>query len=270
MDLVVARVGRAHGLRGEVGLEVRTDDPESRLAVGRTLATDPAGAGPLTVLSRRQHQGRWLVKFAEVADRTAAEALRGVELVVEADASDEEDAWYPHELRGLRAELTDGTVVGEVTGLEHLPAHDALVLAETLPGGGTARTLVPFVKAIVPVVDVGGGRVVLDPPGGLLARDAANLVVSEETQGDDGGGGGHDDDGGGGHDDDGGGGGGGGGGGRGDGGGGHDGGGGGGGGGGHDGGGGGGRGPGGDGGGGGGDGHDGGGRGPGGDSGAGA
>jgi len=173
MQLVVARVGRAHGLRGEVGLDLRTDNPEERLAVGLALATDPPEAGPLTVTSARVHRGRWLVSFAEVADRTAAEALRGVELVVEADASDEEDAWYPHELQGLRAELEDGTVVGEVAGLEHLPAHDALVVRET----GGERTLVPFVRAIVPVVDVAGGRVVLTPPGGLLARDADSAVV---------------------------------------------------------------------------------------------
>lgn len=173
MQLVVARVGRAHGLRGEVGLDLRTDAPEERLAVGLTLSTEPPEAGPLTVTAARVHQGRWLVSFAEVADRTAAEALRGVELVVEADVSDEEDAWYPHELQGLRAELEDGTVVGEVTGLEHLPAHDALVVRET----GGERTLVPFVRAIVPEVDVAGGRVVLTPPGGLLARDAEALVV---------------------------------------------------------------------------------------------
>ncbi|QAY70542.1 ribosome maturation factor RimM [Xylanimonas protaetiae] len=181
MQLVVAKIGRAHSLRGEVVLDVRTDDPETRLAVGEVLATEPPEAGPLTVLSRRLHQDRWLVKFAEVADRSAAEALRGVELVVEADASDEEDAWYPHELRGLRVELLDGTVVGEVVALEHLPAHDALLVKET----SGARTLVPFVTAIVPVVDVAGGRVVLDPPGGLLASDAANLVVSDETRGED-------------------------------------------------------------------------------------
>ncbi|ACZ30200.1 16S rRNA processing protein RimM [Xylanimonas cellulosilytica DSM 15894] len=181
MQLVVARISKAHSLRGEVALDLRTDDPESRLPVGAVLATDPPEAGPLTVLSRRLHQGRWLVKFAEVADRTAAEALRGVELVVEADASDEEDAWYPHELQGLRVELLDGTVVGEVVTLEHLPAHDALLIEET----GGARTLIPFVTAIVPVVDVAGGRVVLDPPGGLLASDAANLVITDETRGED-------------------------------------------------------------------------------------
>ena len=70
-------------------------------------------------------------------------------------------------------------MLGEIIGLEHLPAHDMLVLRE--PDG--TRTLVPFVRVIVPVVDVAGGRVVLDPPGGLLASDAENLVISEETIG---------------------------------------------------------------------------------------
>jgi 16S rRNA processing protein RimM len=185
MQLTVARIGRAHGLRGEVALDVRTDDPAARLAAGAVLATEPADRGPLTVARTREQQGRWYVTFAEAPDRTAAEALRGVDLVVEvaddaSSADDDEDAWYPHELAGLRAEHVDGRLLGEVVGLEHLPAQDALVLRE--PDG--ARTLVPFVRAIVPVVDVAGGRVVLDPPGGLLASDAANLVVSDETRGD--------------------------------------------------------------------------------------
>ncbi|MFF3064519.1 ribosome maturation factor RimM [Oerskovia sp. NPDC057915] len=179
MQLTVARIGRAHGLRGEVALDMRTDNPEARLVVGSTIDTEPAEAGPLTIERARLHQGKWLVTFAGVADRSAAERMRGITLVVEADVSDEEDAWYPHELVGLRAELEDGTVVGEVQGLEHLPAHDLLVLKET---DGT-RTLVPFVHAIVPVVDVPGGRVVLDPPGGLLARDAELLEVAEPTPG---------------------------------------------------------------------------------------
>jgi 16S rRNA processing protein RimM len=183
MQLTVARIGRAHGLRGEVALDVRTDAPEQRLAAGAVLTTQPASAGPLTLVRTRVQQGRWYATFEQVADRTAAEGLRGVELVVQVDADaedDEEDAWYPHELAGLRAEHIDGRVLGEVVGLEHAPAHDLLVIRET----GGARTPVPFVRAIVPVVDVAGGRVVLDPPGGLLASDAANLVVSDdETRG---------------------------------------------------------------------------------------
>ncbi|PRZ05675.1 16S rRNA processing protein RimM [Isoptericola sp. CG 20/1183] len=179
MELVVARIGKAHGLRGEVALDVRTDVPEERFTTGAVLATVPPDAGPLTVAATRVHQGRWLVQFAESSDRGSAEALRGVELVVESGESDEEDAWYPHELAGLRAELADGTVVGEVVGLEHLPAHDVLVLRET----GGERTLVPFVHAIVPVVDVPGGRVQLTPPGGLLARDAGAVVVDRADDG---------------------------------------------------------------------------------------
>lgn len=204
MLLTVARIGRAHGLRGEVALDVRTDAPEERLAPGTVLRTEPASAGPLTVLRTRVQQGRWFASFEGAGDRTAAEGLRGVELVVEvgsddavgagaggqgvlgtsgapgADGAADEDAWYPHELVGLRAEGTDGAPLGEVVGLEHAPAHDMLVLRE--PDG--TRTLVPFVREIVPVVDVPAGRVVLDPPGGLLASDAGHLEVSDdETRG---------------------------------------------------------------------------------------
>src|SRR6188768_518880 len=132
MQLTVARIGRAHGLRGEVALDLRTDNPEDRFGVGAVLLTEPAARGPLTVVSTRTQQDRWFVTFAEIGDRTMAEAMRGTELVV-----DEDDAWYPHELAGLRAEHVDGRVLGEIVGLEHLPAHDMLVLRE--PDG--ARTL---------------------------------------------------------------------------------------------------------------------------------
>lgn len=176
MQLVVATIGRAHGLRGDVAVDLRTDTPEVRFAVGTVLQTDPLDAGPLTVARTRSLGDRWFLGFDDVTDRTAAEALRGVDLVVEAeDSADDEDAWYPHELAGLRAELPDGTVVGEVVGLEPLPAHDALVIRE--PSG--TRTLVPFVRAIVPVVDVAGGRVVLDPPDGLLG-DASDADAGED------------------------------------------------------------------------------------------
>ena len=180
MELTVARVGKAHGLRGEVALDLRTDDPEERLAVGERLETRPAAAGPQPAATERVHQRRRLVGCEGVRDRTGAEALRGVELVVEAEASDEEDAWYPHELAGLRAEGTDGRVLGRLEGLEHLPAHDVLVLRE--PDG--ARTLVPFVRQIVPVVDVAGGRGARDPPGGRLAPDAEHLAAAAPSAGD--------------------------------------------------------------------------------------
>lgn len=168
MQLTVARILRAQGLRGEVAVDLRTDDPVVRLAPGAVLLATSGDRGSFTVAQSRSHRGRWFVQFEGVASREAAEALRGIELVIEADASTEADAWYPHELQGLQAELIDGTVVGTVVGLEHLPAQDVL-LVEEAPG---VRTMVPFVRAIVPRVDIRGGRVVLDPPGGLLARDA--------------------------------------------------------------------------------------------------
>lgn len=174
MELVVARIARAHGLRGEVVLEVRTDAPEERLAVGAVLRTDPPEAGPLRVVGTRLHSGRLLASFAEASDRTAAEALRGVELLVDVAGSDDPEAWYPHELVGLEARHVDGRVLGVVDGIEHLPAQDAIVLRES----GGERTLVPFVAAIVPVVDVAGGFLVLDPPGGLLASDAERLEIA--------------------------------------------------------------------------------------------
>lgn len=174
MELTIAVIGKAHGLRGEVHLDLRTDVPESRLIVGEEIATEPASSGPLTITRTRESQGRWYVTFAQATDRTAAEGLRGIKLVVTAQESDEPDAWYEHQLVGLEARLSDGTVVGKILGLEFLPASDALKLKE--PDG--TRTLVPFLKRFVPVVDIPGGFVVLTPPGGLLASDVANLDVS--------------------------------------------------------------------------------------------
>ena len=168
MELVVARVGAPHGLQGMVRLEVRTDDPAGRLAPGAVLSTEPAERGPLTVAASSERNGSWYVRFAEAQDRTAAEALRGTVLLVTVDDDDEEEgAWYPHQLTGLVVEDTTGRRVGTVSGVEHLPSQDLLVVTEE----GGRRTLVPFVAEIVPVVDVAGGRVVLDPPRGLLASD---------------------------------------------------------------------------------------------------
>lgn len=182
MELTIAVIGKAHGLRGEVSLDLRTDVPESRFVVGQAITTEPATAGPLTITRIRDNQGRWFLTFAQATDRTAAEQLRGVKLVVTQTESDEQDAWYEHELAGLTAKLQDGTVVGKILGLEYLPAQDALILKET----NGVRTLVPFLKRFVPTVDIAGGFVILTPPGGLLSIDEANLDVSTgETSGQD-------------------------------------------------------------------------------------
>ena len=163
MDLVVGRIGHAHGVKGEVSVEVRTDDPDRRYAPGSTLATDPAERGPLTVLTVREHKGRLLVGFEGVADRDAAEALRGTLLVADsATAGDTEDGeWWDHDLVGLVAETTDGRKIGVVNDVLHPPGSPLLSIGEP-------EVLVPFVAAIVPEVDVAGGRLVVDPPPGLL------------------------------------------------------------------------------------------------------
>jgi 16S rRNA processing protein RimM len=167
MKVTVARIGRAHGLKGEVSLELRTDAPETRLMPGATFETEGGSVGHLTLLRARQQSGRWYAAFAELTDRNSAEAAHGTVLVIEAAAGEEEDAWFVHELVGLSAVRPDGTVVGEVVDLMDMPAQDVLVVRE--PGGN--RAMIPFIEAFVPEVDIAGGRVVVTPPYGLLAGE---------------------------------------------------------------------------------------------------
>lgn len=165
--MVVGRLGRAHGLAGDVAVDVRTDEPDRRFAPGTVLHTDPEADGPLTVASSRTQGGRLLVRFVGISDRAAAEALRGALLVVDVDPDErpeDEEEWYDFQLVGLRALDQHGGLLGEVTQVVHLPSQDLLALRTT----DGREALVPFVAAIVPVVDVAGGRVVLDPPPGLL------------------------------------------------------------------------------------------------------
>lgn len=166
MDLVVGRIAKAHGIGGDVSVDVRTDDPEHRYAVGATLITDPVGAGPLTVERVRWHSGRLLVRFAGIADRAAAEGLRGTLLVADSatsvDTGDEDDYW-DHQLVGLAA-VVDDAVIGEVVEVLHPPGPDLLVVRR--PDSGDV--MIPFVRAIVPTVDLAAGRLVVTPPEGLL------------------------------------------------------------------------------------------------------
>jgi 16S rRNA processing protein RimM len=167
MDLVVGRVGRAHGVGGEVTVELRTDDPDARFAPGAALRTDPADRGPLTVQAARGRLGGLVVAFAGVADRAAAEALRGTLLVVDAGSLPEltdPDEFYDHQLLGLAAVLPDGTALGAVGEVLHPPGGALLSIRDS---AGTER-LVPFVRAFVPTVDLAAGRLVVDPPAGLL------------------------------------------------------------------------------------------------------
>ena len=168
MQVVVGRVGRPHGTHGEVTVEVRTDDPDRRFAAGTVLPTEPAHAGPLTVAALRSSGGRLLVHFEGVPDRTAAEALRGTLLLVDVDPDErpeDPEEFYDHQLVGLAVVTVDGSPVGEVADVLHLPGQDVLVVR---PGGADREVLVPFVAALVPEVDLAARRVVVDPPPGLL------------------------------------------------------------------------------------------------------
>ena len=166
-EVVVGRVGRPHGIRGDVSVEVRTDDPEGRLAPGITVRTEPAAAGPLTVADGRVHSGRLLLRFAGFEDRSAVERLRGVLLLADIDPDErpnDPDEFFDHQLVGLAVRTVGGEAVGSVAEMLHLPGQD--VLAVRRPDGTEA--LVPFVTELVPVVDLDAGEVVVDPPPGLL------------------------------------------------------------------------------------------------------
>jgi 16S rRNA processing protein RimM len=168
--VVVGRIGRAHGIRGDVTVEVRTDEPERHLTAGSVLQTDPAVAGPLTVESARWHSGRLLVRFAGVDDRTRAEGLRGVLLTGERDGSArpaDPDEYYDDQLVGLAVRTRDGADVGTVSEVVHLPMQDLLAVRHH----DGRESLVPFVRAIVTAVDLDAGRITLDPPDGLLDAD---------------------------------------------------------------------------------------------------
>jgi 16S rRNA processing protein RimM len=169
MQLVVGKIVRPHGIRGEVVVETSTDEPADRFAAGSVLVTDPAEVGPLTIEYTRGQvgTGRLIVAFTEIADRDAAERFRTVKLCVDsADLPDPEDPdeFRDFQLIGLTAVDEAGEKLGTVERVDHGPAADLLVLRLI----DRRQALVPFVRAMVPEVDVPGGRVVLTPPPGLL------------------------------------------------------------------------------------------------------
>jgi 16S rRNA processing protein RimM len=179
-EVIVGRIGKAHGVKGEVSVEPRTDEPERRFAVGAVLAVrTPRGAEPhaadrpatVTVRRTRWHQSRLLVTFEGFEDRTAAETLRGLSLALDLDPAEvpeDPEEFYDHQLVGLAAFTTDGDAVGQVTDVIHGASQDLLAV-RTVDG---REVLVPFVSPLVPVVDVPGRRLeIADRPGLITPLD---------------------------------------------------------------------------------------------------
>jgi 16S rRNA processing protein RimM len=165
VEVIVGIVGRAHGIKGEVGIDVRTDEPDRRFVPGAALGREDGGAA-LTVESVRDHSGRMLVRFRGYPDRTAVETLRGTVLVVQVDATArpaDEEEYYDRQLTGLRVLDAHGADVGRVADVIHLPEQDLLEVRTP-----TGTRLVPFVRALVPEVDLDAQTVRLADVPGLL------------------------------------------------------------------------------------------------------
>lgn len=179
MELVVGRVVKAHGISGELVVDVRTDDPQGRFFAGNRLRLKGSRTGPsstagtsassreVEVESARPHGARMLVRLAGVIDRDGADALRGNLFIVDsADLPpiDDPDEFYDHQLEGLTVRTVDNVAVGVVAEVLHTPAGELL----SVRTAANTEVLVPFVAAIVTSVSLDSGVIEIDPPDGLL------------------------------------------------------------------------------------------------------
>jgi len=170
MELVVGRVAKAHGVTGELVVDVRTDDPDVRFARGTTLRGRASRGGSerdYTIESVREHSGRLLLRLAGVVGRDAADALRGTLFLVDADdlpPITEPDEYYDHQLEGLGVRTVTGEDVGTIAEVLHTAAGELL----SVKSAEGTEILVPFVSAIVTTVSLTDGIVEIDPPDGLL------------------------------------------------------------------------------------------------------
>jgi 16S rRNA processing protein RimM len=160
MKLNVGRIGKAHGILGEATIEVRTDEAENRFAIGAVLETE--SHGNLTVASARVHNGILLLSFDGIEDRNAIEALRNELLYADVDIDApgvDEDDYHVLQLIGCKAYLVDGDEFGEVSEVLNLPGQDVLVIKSE-----SGETLIPFVRQLVPIVDIKARRMTVIPP----------------------------------------------------------------------------------------------------------
>ncbi|MGK2880110.1 MAG: ribosome maturation factor RimM [Mycobacterium sp.] len=174
MELVIGRIAKAHGISGEVVVEVRTDDPGDRFAPGSVLRARRPRGGPettLTVESAREHGNRLLVRLSGVSDRNTADLLRGNVFVVdtsELPPIDDPDEFYDHQLEGLRVVTVDGRELGAVEEVLHTGAGELLAVKSD----AGVETLIPFVAAIVTSMSLADNVIHIDPPDGLLDLDS--------------------------------------------------------------------------------------------------
>ncbi|SEB83711.1 16S rRNA processing protein RimM [Microbacterium hydrocarbonoxydans] len=167
-QLRVGRLVKAHGLKGALKLELYTDNPERRFTTGAEFTLQVPEASPwhgktVVVREYRVMNGNPVVFLQDVDDRDAAETLVRAILWIDQDVDEvEDDAWFDHQLVGLDV-VRDDQVIGKVVRVDHFPAQDLLIVR-----AGENEVLVPFVKAIVPTVDVSAGRVIVTPPPGLF------------------------------------------------------------------------------------------------------
>jgi 16S rRNA processing protein RimM len=165
--LVVGRIGRAHGIQGEVSVDVLTDFPE-RFGVGETLYIGPVSGPspePVTILSARPHRDRLLLRFDLSEDRDLAQQLTGQFLYIPADEARplDPDTFYPHQLLGLEVITADGEILGKVRELMETGAADVLIVQ-----GAERTVLLPMIADVISEVDLAGGRIVVTPLPGLL------------------------------------------------------------------------------------------------------
>lgn len=174
MQVQVARIGKPHGIRGEVTALVLTDTPDSRFAPGAEFVVEPATIGTLTVKSSRWNKDILLLGFEGTNTRNEAELLRGATLFFESDDDEDDDAWYEHELLGLEVRVGHA-VVGKVAGLRTQAVQDLLIVKDAEGDD----VLVPFVDEIVPEVNIEEGYVLLTPPAGLFTVNKENSENDE-------------------------------------------------------------------------------------------
>ncbi|MGJ5177837.1 ribosome maturation factor RimM [Bradyrhizobium oligotrophicum] len=167
--ICVARIGAAHGVRGEVRLWTFTEDPLAVLQYGPLTTKDASRA--FEVAKAREAKDHLVASFKGVTDRNAAERLNGLELYVPRDRLPEtdDDEYYHADLIGLAAETSAGAPLGRVLAIHNFGAGDIIEIAP--PSGSTL--LLPFTNAVVPTVDLAGGRVIIELPSEIEGEDEA-------------------------------------------------------------------------------------------------